>query len=112
LLYEHYWERNFPQTPTIFALRGDRYKFVRAYGVWDCDELYDLANDPGETKNLIFDRDHAQIAQTMRQKLFATLDATDGMTLPLRADRGRSNNLRHESGSPAATFPPEMIRKK
>ncbi|MFN8814714.1 MAG: sulfatase, partial [Acidobacteriota bacterium] len=26
LLYEYYWERNFPQTPTIHALRGDRYK--------------------------------------------------------------------------------------
>ena len=29
LLYEYYWERNFPQTPTIHALRTDRYKFIR-----------------------------------------------------------------------------------
>jgi len=109
-LYEYYWERNFPQTPTTFALRDDRYKFVRAYGVWDCDELYDLATDPGETKNLIFETDYAQIAQSMRQKLFATLAATGGMFIPLQADRGGSNNLRHESGSSPATFPREFIR--
>ena len=46
LLYEYYWERNFPQTPTVHALREDRYKYVRYHGVWDIDELYDLAEDP------------------------------------------------------------------
>src|SRR3546814_10331008 len=28
LLYEYYWERNFPQTPTVHALREDRYKYI------------------------------------------------------------------------------------
>ena len=46
LLYEYYWERNFPQTPTMHALRGDRYKFIRYHGIWDIDELYDLQEDP------------------------------------------------------------------
>ncbi len=35
LLYEYYWERNFPQTPTMHALRGARYKvhpLLRAVG--------------------------------------------------------------------------------
>jgi len=32
LLYEYYWERNFPQTPTMQALRGDRYKYIHYYG--------------------------------------------------------------------------------
>src|SRR3546814_18773107 len=32
LLYEYYWERNFPQTPTIHALRGDRYKYIHYHG--------------------------------------------------------------------------------
>jgi N-acetylglucosamine-6-sulfatase len=112
LLYEYYWERNYPQTPTLFALRGDRYKFIRAYGGWDLDELYDLERDPGETKNLIFDTDYRPVAQAMRQKLFATLQATGGMFIPLQPDRGNSNNLRRESGSPAAGFPPELLRKK
>lgn len=53
LLYEYYWERNFPQTPTLHALRTDRYKYIHYYGIWDSDELYDLQEDPLETNNLI-----------------------------------------------------------
>ena len=51
-LYEYYWERNFPQTPTTFALRDDRYKFIRYHGLWDVDELFDLTADPDEMNNL------------------------------------------------------------
>ena len=46
LLYEYYWERNFPQTPAMHAMRGARYKYIRYYGIWDTDELYDLRADP------------------------------------------------------------------
>ncbi len=49
LLYEYYWERNFPQTPTLHALRGKQYKYIHYHGIWDIDELYDLAVDPLET---------------------------------------------------------------
>jgi N-acetylglucosamine-6-sulfatase len=45
LLYEYYWECNYPQTPTMFALRRGRYKYIHYYGIWDSDELYDLAED-------------------------------------------------------------------
>ena len=55
LLYEYYWERNFPQTPTMHALRGARYKYIRYYGIWDTDELYDLSEDPLEMRNLMRD---------------------------------------------------------
>ncbi len=44
----------FPQTPTMHALRTDRYKYIHYYGIWDIDELYDLQEDPLETNNLIF----------------------------------------------------------
>ena len=37
-LYVYYWEKNFPQSPTVFALRGDRYKYITYYGLWDTDE--------------------------------------------------------------------------
>ena len=112
LLYEYYWERNFPHTPTTFALRGDRYKFVRAYGVWDVDELYDLEQDPGETRNLIFEAERQDVAQAMRQKLFATLRDTGDLSIPLQPDRGNSSNLRRTGGTPPASFPPELMRKK
>ncbi len=52
-LYEYFWERAFPQTPTVLGVRTDRYKFMRFHGVWDRYELYDLSVDPGERRNLL-----------------------------------------------------------
>ena len=43
IFYEYYWEYSFPQTPTIFSIRTDRYKYIFNQGVWDANELYDLA---------------------------------------------------------------------
>jgi N-acetylglucosamine-6-sulfatase len=110
-LYEYLWERNFPQTPTIHALRGDRYKFIRYHGIWDIDELYDLQEDPLESRNLIFDNKHAAIANQMRARLFQILEQTDGMSMPLWPDRGSQQNLRHPERSKAADFPPQLVRK-
>jgi len=52
-LYEYFWERSFPQTPTVLGVRTDRYKFMQYHGVWDCYELYDLERDPDEMRNLL-----------------------------------------------------------
>ena len=54
-LYAYYWEQNYPQTPTHFSLRGDQYKYITYYGLWDTDELFDIRNDPEERNNLIHD---------------------------------------------------------
>jgi N-acetylglucosamine-6-sulfatase len=110
LLYEYYWERNFPHTPTIHALRGDRYKFIRYHGIWDVDELYDLQEDPIESHNLIFSAEHRKIAEQMRARLFEVLEQTGGMQMPLWPDRGRTQNLRNPRGSEAAAFPDELKR--
>jgi N-acetylglucosamine-6-sulfatase len=68
-LYVYYWEKNFPQSPTVFALRGERYKFISYYGLWDVDELYDLQSDPHETKNLFYDPAHRKTAEAMEAQL-------------------------------------------
>lgn len=112
LLYEYFWEKNFPQTPTLHALRGDRYKYVHVHGLWDLDELYDLQSDPGETQNLIFSEPHKPIVRQMNERLFAVLKETGGMFIPLQPDRGGSQNLRREGGAKPATFPPELLRQK
>jgi N-acetylglucosamine-6-sulfatase len=111
LLYEYYWERNYPQTPTLHALHTDRYKYIRCHGVWDIDELYDMQEDPLESNNLIFSKEHQPMVREMNQKLFAMLEKTGGTSIPLYPDRGGTSNLRHADRSGAAEFAPELRRK-
>ncbi len=89
-LYVYYWEKNFPQSPTQFALRGDRFKYITYYGLWDVDELYDLTTDPGETKNLI-NRSGLQVG-----------GERDGR--PTLCDAGRSRRNGHPDESAAGKF--------
>ncbi len=111
LLYEYYWERNFPQTPTIHALRGDRYKYIHYYGIWDSDELYDLKNDPLESENLINERKLKDTIQHLNNKMFEILEETGGMYIPLYPDSGRQHNLRNKSRSPSAKFPDYLLKE-
>jgi len=105
LLYEYYWERNFPQTPTVHALRTGQYKYMRYHGIWDLDELYDIQEDPRELHNLIKSPDHQAIVKQMNQRLFEILESTDGMNMPLYPDKGGQNSLRNPKGPQAAPFP-------
>ncbi|MGH7959678.1 MAG: sulfatase/phosphatase domain-containing protein, partial [Opitutaceae bacterium] len=113
-LYVYYWEKNFPQTPTVFALRGDRYKYLTYYGLWDADELYDLKNDPDESKNLLYQPEFNAIAAAMEKQLYAMMEEMGGMEIPLNAPLGRSNNKRLEprGGDQAADFPSALVVEK
>jgi N-acetylglucosamine-6-sulfatase len=84
LLYEYYWEYAFPHTPTVFALRGDRYKYIYYHGIWDVDEFYDLKTDSLEQHNLIDVPMFQERIQAMRGRLFDRLEASGGMQIPLR----------------------------
>lgn len=88
IYYEYFWERPFPQTPTVHAVRTDKYKYIRYYGIWDINELYDLENDPMEMNNLIRSQEHQAVAKELRDDLFAWLKETGGMQIPLKEDRG------------------------
>ena len=110
LLYEYYWEHQFPQTPTLHALRGERYKYIRPQGVWDIAEFYDLETDPHETRNLIHDPAHAARIAAMDARLTAQLAAGGGLVLPLQRVHGRAQNLRHPSAAAPAAFPPALVR--
>ncbi len=89
IYYEYFWERAFPQTPTVHAVRTDRYKFIRYYGVWDINELYDLKEDPMEMHNLIRDPAYDSLSEQLRNDIFDWLEATDGMYIPLKRDQGK-----------------------
>jgi N-acetylglucosamine-6-sulfatase len=53
ILYEYFWERSFPQTPTVLGVHTGRYKLMQYHGIWDKYELYDLEQDPDEQHNLV-----------------------------------------------------------
>jgi N-acetylglucosamine-6-sulfatase len=97
-LYEYFWERDFPQTPTVLGLRTDRYSFMQYHGVWDVDELYDIRADPDQRKNLLADvrvrtesgRNYQRIGNPelkalvtdLQNRMHAILAATDGRREP------------------------------
>ncbi len=109
LLYEYYWEPTFPQTPTTFALRDDRYKLIQYHGIWDTDELYDLQADPQETTNLILESDQQSRVAEMRRELHERLAETEGLAIPLVRKPNHGRNLRNSTQSKRSPFPPHMI---
>ena len=110
-LYVYYWEKNFPQSPTQFALRGDRFKYITYYGLWDVDELYDIQVDPGETRNLIADPRYRDVVKEMEDRLYAMLGEEGGMDIPMNQPRGNSQNKRwrERGGDNAAQFPKALV---
>ena len=94
VFYEYYWEAAFPQTPTIFAIRAERYKYIYNHGVWDINELYDLQNDPYEMNNLIRDTSLRRQGLALKKELFQWLQQTKGLQIPLKKPiDSRGDNL-------------------
>lgn len=104
LLYEYFWERWAPMTPTIHALISERYKFIRPYGLWDLEELYDLEADPDELHNLAEER--PELAARLHQRLFELLRESGGDALPLvPTSVGEPRRIRNPGRSGQAEFP-------
>lgn len=94
IFYEYYWEAAFPQTPTIFSARDNRYKFIYNYGTWDINELYDLEKDPFEMNNLVRDTSHRQKGIELKNELFHWLKETGGLQIPLKKPIDHRNDNR------------------
>jgi arylsulfatase A-like enzyme len=84
ICYEYFWEPDFPQVPTIHGIRTDRYKYIRYHGIWDTNEFYDLQEDPHETTNLIASPEHQELIKRLNHDLYDWLDATNGLSIPLK----------------------------
>lgn len=94
VFYEYYWEAAFPQTPTTFAIRTERFKYIYYNGIWDINELYDLQADPYEMNNLIRDTSYRKTGLELRAELFNWLEQTGGLQIPLKKAAGtRFDNL-------------------
>jgi N-acetylglucosamine-6-sulfatase len=111
LLYEYYWERNYPHTPTLHAIIGGRWKYIRCHGLWDRDELYDLEKDPAEMNNLIDRPEHAERIIALNKRLWELLFESNGREVPLLEDRGPRFPWRHPQEAGKADFPREYFRR-
>jgi N-acetylglucosamine-6-sulfatase len=96
IFYEYYWEYAYPQTPTVHAVRTDRYKFIRYHGIWDTNELYDLQEDPWEMNNLIESPDHQEMIHQMLDDLWTWLEETGGMQIPLKRTMHKKLDNRYQ----------------
>jgi N-acetylglucosamine-6-sulfatase len=94
IFYEYYWEANYPQTPTTYGVRTDRWKFIHYHGVWDTDELYNVQNDPDERHNLIDAPEHQNRVNALRKQMYDWLEQTNGMQIPLRREIGFKGDKR------------------
>lgn len=74
--YEYFYERNY-QIPTVLAVRTDKSKIIKYPGHDDWTELFDLAADPYETKNLVADPAAKQLLITMQAEFDRQSKAVD-----------------------------------
>ncbi len=105
-VYEYYWEWSFPQTPTTFAIERDRVKYIQYHGVWDTEEVYDLARDPGEMVNLVDDPAYLDRKVALRHALFQQLANRRGAHVVPYTEKMSSGLVnRNAAGPRAADFP-------
>lgn len=109
--YEYFWEYDFPQTPTTFAVRTDKYKLIQYHGVWDREELYDLQNDPTEMNNLINDPDLIEVKVALRKRIYALSTNQRGENVvPYTERKHNGATFRDMTAIKAADFPKEWLR--
>jgi uncharacterized sulfatase len=57
--------------------RTDKWKLVRHYLTLELDELYNLEEDPGETRNLYYQPEHRAVRRQLQERLYAWQRAID-----------------------------------
>jgi len=71
ILFEHLWK--LPQIPSSEGLRTNKWKYFRYRFIQTPEELYDLENDPLETKNLAKDPAYIKVVNELRRKCDAQI---------------------------------------
>lgn len=70
-VFYEYWKELVHTIPTMTALRTDRHKLITYPEINDIDELYDLATDPHEMRNLAGDPAFADLHAALTARLAA-----------------------------------------
>lgn len=71
ILFEHLWK--LPQIPSSEGIRTNKWKYFRYRFIQTPEELYDLENDPLETKNLAQDPAYIKVVNELRNKCDAQI---------------------------------------
>lgn len=100
--YAYNYEKEFPYTPNVRGVRTDEWKYIHyPHGDGGPDrhqaELYHLAVDPQETRNLINDPQHADRVKELRQELQRLLTATGALPDKMPLDEGVKTSLPAQS---------------
>ncbi|MSU59402.1 MAG: DUF4976 domain-containing protein [Pedosphaera sp.] len=85
-LAEYFYEQNFVGTPTLVALRTTDAKLIKYPGHEDWTELFDLAKDPYEIKNLASDPKQKKLLEKMTAEFDKQVKATS-YAVPENADQ-------------------------
>jgi arylsulfatase A-like enzyme len=105
-IYEYYWEWSFPMTPGTFAIQRGDMKYIQYYGIYDTDELYDVAKDPGEMNNLVDDPAYVAAKVELRKALYQQLANREGRHVIPYTERTSIGSVRRRiGGTDAAPFP-------
>jgi N-acetylglucosamine-6-sulfatase len=98
--YHYNYEKQFPYTPNVRSIRTDEWKYIHyPHGDGSPDkhmaELYNLKDDPGETKNLISDPKFAPKIPELKAELARLMLATglDDKTDRMPLDEGVKSEL-------------------
>jgi arylsulfatase A-like enzyme len=92
-LAEYFYEQNFVGTPTLVALRATDAKLIKYPGHEEWTELFDLAKDPYEIKNLAGNPAHKDLLARMNAEFEKQAKATS-YAVPENADKPGSVNER------------------
>jgi arylsulfatase A-like enzyme len=99
--YEYNYEKQFPYTPNVRGVRTDEWKYVHyPHGDGKPDrhkaELYNIRNDPGESKNLIDDPKHAGLIEQLKKDLHRLMKETGALPDKMPIDEGVKKDLPDE----------------
>ena len=89
-LAEYFIEREYPNTPTLLAVRTSNAKLVKYPGHDEWTELFDLSKDPYETRNLASDPTHARLLAEMGAEM-ERLSKELAYRVPPQADKADFN---------------------
>lgn len=99
--YEYNYEKQFPYTPNVRAIRTDEWKYIRyPHGDGSPDkhmaELYHLGGDPQERHNLIGEAKYAGLVKELREELDELISASGAVPDKMPMDEGIKGELPDE----------------